>query len=90
MFFRGSYNSSLFAELPKVRWVLPDSYLDVRNKDYGGNDNMFPILVCSISSGPTILLIYSRAVVYFAFSLLIIVLLLVGLLLKYKYTVVGF
>ncbi|XBH93267.1 hypothetical protein VPH35_084233 [Triticum aestivum] len=22
-------------ELPKVRWVLPDSYLDVRNKDYG-------------------------------------------------------
>uniref|UniRef100_A0A1J3DNN1 Uncharacterized protein, mitochondrial n=1 Tax=Noccaea caerulescens TaxID=107243 RepID=A0A1J3DNN1_NOCCA len=23
-------------ELPNVRWVLPDSYLDVRNKDYGG------------------------------------------------------
>ncbi|CAH9107692.1 unnamed protein product [Cuscuta europaea] len=23
-------------ELPEVRWVLPDSYLDVRNKDYGG------------------------------------------------------
>ncbi|WCJ32245.1 Multiple organellar RNA editing factor 8 chloroplastic/mitochondrial [Euphorbia peplus] len=23
-------------ELPGVRWVLPDSYLDVRNKDYGG------------------------------------------------------
>ncbi|XP_073287210.1 multiple organellar RNA editing factor 8, chloroplastic/mitochondrial-like isoform X2 [Primulina huaijiensis] len=23
-------------ELPKVRWVLPDSYLDVRKKDYGG------------------------------------------------------
>ncbi|PIA27289.1 hypothetical protein AQUCO_08100020v1 [Aquilegia coerulea] len=23
-------------ELPRVRWVLPDSYLDVRNKDYGG------------------------------------------------------
>ncbi|XP_044393404.1 multiple organellar RNA editing factor 8, chloroplastic/mitochondrial-like [Triticum aestivum] len=23
-------------ELPKVRWVLPDSYVDVRNKDYGG------------------------------------------------------
>ncbi|KAK3036269.1 hypothetical protein RJ639_031241 [Escallonia herrerae] len=23
-------------ELEKVRWVLPDSYLDVRNKDYGG------------------------------------------------------
>ncbi|WOL01780.1 multiple organellar RNA editing factor 8, chloroplastic/mitochondrial-like isoform X2 [Canna indica] len=22
--------------LPKVRWVLPDSYLDVKNKDYGG------------------------------------------------------
>ena len=25
-----------FAELPNVRWVLPDSYLDVKNKDYGG------------------------------------------------------
>ncbi|KGN53590.1 hypothetical protein Csa_015258 [Cucumis sativus] len=23
-------------QLPKVRWVLPDSYLDVKNKDYGG------------------------------------------------------
>ncbi|GER29177.1 plastid developmental protein DAG [Striga asiatica] len=23
-------------ELPRVRWVLPDSYLDVQNKDYGG------------------------------------------------------
>ncbi|GFP78649.1 uncharacterized protein at3g15000 mitochondrial [Phtheirospermum japonicum] len=23
-------------ELPKVTWVLPDSYLDVKNKDYGG------------------------------------------------------
>ncbi|XP_062169268.1 multiple organellar RNA editing factor 8, chloroplastic/mitochondrial-like [Alnus glutinosa] len=23
-------------EVPGVRWVLPDSYLDVRNKDYGG------------------------------------------------------
>ncbi|AQL09313.1 DAG protein [Zea mays] len=23
-------------EIPKVRWVLPDSYLDVKNKDYGG------------------------------------------------------
>ncbi|XP_043725176.1 multiple organellar RNA editing factor 8, chloroplastic/mitochondrial-like [Telopea speciosissima] len=23
-------------ELPKVRWVLPDSYLNVRNKSYGG------------------------------------------------------
>ncbi|XP_057455847.1 multiple organellar RNA editing factor 8, chloroplastic/mitochondrial-like isoform X2 [Lotus japonicus] len=23
-------------ELPKVRWVLPDSYLNVREKDYGG------------------------------------------------------
>jgi hypothetical protein len=32
-------------ELPKVRWVLPDSYLDVKNKDYGGNDYMFPILI---------------------------------------------
>ncbi|KAG9146144.1 hypothetical protein Leryth_015925 [Lithospermum erythrorhizon] len=23
-------------EIPEVRWVLPDSYLDVKNKDYGG------------------------------------------------------
>lgn len=23
-------------ELPGVLWVLPDSYLDVPNKDYGG------------------------------------------------------
>ncbi|KMZ73308.1 DAG protein [Zostera marina] len=23
-------------EIPGVRWVLPDSYLDVKNKDYGG------------------------------------------------------
>ncbi|XP_010264603.1 PREDICTED: multiple organellar RNA editing factor 8, chloroplastic/mitochondrial-like [Nelumbo nucifera] len=23
-------------ELPRVRWVLPDSYLDVKNKSYGG------------------------------------------------------
>ncbi|XP_016468596.1 multiple organellar RNA editing factor 8, chloroplastic/mitochondrial-like [Nicotiana tabacum] len=23
-------------EVPKVSWVLPDSYLDVKNKDYGG------------------------------------------------------
>jgi hypothetical protein len=28
--------SLCFAELPGVRWVLPDSYLDVKNKDYGG------------------------------------------------------
>ena len=35
----------LFSELPQVRWVLPDSYLDVRNKDYGGNDYVLPILL---------------------------------------------
>jgi hypothetical protein len=45
MFCLESYNFSSFAELPKVRWVLPDSYLDVKNKDYGGNDYMFPILI---------------------------------------------
>ncbi|KAI4388114.1 hypothetical protein MLD38_000475 [Melastoma candidum] len=28
--------SNKIKELPRVRWVLPDSYLDVRNKDYGG------------------------------------------------------
>ncbi|CAN1281258.1 Multiple organellar RNA editing factor 3, mitochondrial [Linum perenne] len=26
----------LYTELPGVLWVLPDSYLDVPNKDYGG------------------------------------------------------
>ena len=26
----------LFEGLPGVLWVLPDSYLDVPNKDYGG------------------------------------------------------
>ncbi|KAF5728054.1 hypothetical protein HS088_TW21G00197 [Tripterygium wilfordii] len=28
--------SEKLKELEKVRWVLPDSYLDVKNKDYGG------------------------------------------------------
>lgn len=28
--------SLIFVELPGVLWVLPDSYLDVPNKDYGG------------------------------------------------------
>ncbi|KAL1188459.1 Multiple organellar RNA editing factor 8, chloroplastic/mitochondrial [Cardamine amara subsp. amara] len=33
----GSEDLSLkIKELPKVKWVLPDSYLDVNNKDYGG------------------------------------------------------
>lgn len=27
---------SFFAGLPGVLWVLPDSYIDVKNKDYGG------------------------------------------------------
>lgn len=25
-----------FEGLPGVLWVLPDSYIDVKNKDYGG------------------------------------------------------
>ncbi|KAL4555106.1 hypothetical protein LXL04_037717 [Taraxacum kok-saghyz] len=29
-------HQSFTSELPGVRWVLPDSYLDVKNKDYGG------------------------------------------------------
>lgn len=34
-----SFKFSMYnAALPKVRWVLPDSYLDVKNKDYGGKD----------------------------------------------------
>ncbi|CAN6588857.1 unnamed protein product [Malus baccata var. baccata] len=28
----------ILAEFPGVRWVLPDSYLDVKNKDYGANE----------------------------------------------------
>ncbi|KAF3453636.1 hypothetical protein FNV43_RR04077 [Rhamnella rubrinervis] len=28
--------SQKIKECPRVRWVLPDSYLDIRNKDYGG------------------------------------------------------
>ncbi|KAK3198706.1 hypothetical protein Dsin_022121 [Dipteronia sinensis] len=28
--------SNEIKKLPNVRWVLPDSYLDVKNKDYGG------------------------------------------------------
>ncbi|KAF3442430.1 hypothetical protein FNV43_RR16346 [Rhamnella rubrinervis] len=28
--------SEKIKDLPRVRWVLPDSYLDVKNKDYGG------------------------------------------------------
>ncbi|KAL7143409.1 hypothetical protein ABFS83_08G188900 [Erythranthe nasuta] len=28
--------SNKIKDLPGVRWVLPDSYLDVKNKDYGG------------------------------------------------------
>lgn len=26
----------MFVGLPGVLWVLPDSYIDVKNKDYGG------------------------------------------------------
>lgn len=34
------------AELPKVRWVLPDSYLDVKNKDYGGErQSQYPFAI---------------------------------------------
>ncbi|CAI0438337.1 unnamed protein product [Linum tenue] len=29
--------SNKLRELPRVRWVLPGSYLDLRNKEYGGN-----------------------------------------------------
>lgn len=40
------------AALPKVRWVLPDSYLDVKNKDYGGKGqkNLFHSLPFSFTS----------------------------------------
>lgn len=31
------YVSSYFVGLPGVLWVLPDSYIDVKNKDYGGD-----------------------------------------------------
>lgn len=29
--------------LPGVLWVLPDSYIDVKNKDYGGSEKTFAI-----------------------------------------------
>lgn len=35
------------SELPGVRWVLPDSYLDVKNKDYGGQECIFYHLALS-------------------------------------------
>jgi len=31
--------SEKFKGLPGVPWVLPDSYIDVKNKDYGGQFN---------------------------------------------------
>jgi len=31
------YACSLGSDQPHVRWVLPDSYLDVKNKTYAGN-----------------------------------------------------
>ncbi|CAJ2653952.1 unnamed protein product [Trifolium pratense] len=32
-----SVSTTTYTELPGVLWVLPDSYLDVPNKDYGGD-----------------------------------------------------
>jgi len=39
-----------FPELKNVRWVLPDSYLDVKNKDYGGKEpfSFVPLYVIQI------------------------------------------
>jgi len=31
----------MLAGLPGVLWVLPDSYIDVKNKDYGGYTYIF-------------------------------------------------
>ena len=74
MVFLGSYDFSSFAELPKVRWVLPDSYLDVKNKDYGGNDYMFPILIYINHQRffVQVLLIYLWTMVYFCILLLLV------------------
>lgn len=35
-FHHGWFLNVSYVGLPGVLWVLPDSYLDVRNKDYGG------------------------------------------------------
>jgi hypothetical protein len=34
--------------LPGVLWVLPDSYIDVKNKDYGGQCNAIDISTASL------------------------------------------
>lgn len=34
----------ILPDLPKVRWVLPDSYLDVKNKDYGGKNMLVSLI----------------------------------------------
>lgn len=36
---------SYFVGLPGVLWVLPDSYIDVKNKDYGGDSFNFPLYI---------------------------------------------
>ncbi|KAL2467210.1 Multiple organellar RNA editing factor 9 [Abeliophyllum distichum] len=36
--------SEKFKGLPGVLWVLPDSYIDVKNKDYGGDKEMVLLL----------------------------------------------
>jgi len=40
------------AELPGVRWVLPDSYLNVKEKDYGGkiSCSVTWLFLCSFST----------------------------------------
>ncbi|MQL70296.1 hypothetical protein Taro_002613 [Colocasia esculenta] len=38
-------------ELPRVRWVLPDSYMDVKNKDYGQWERMKQSISDSIKKG---------------------------------------
>lgn len=39
---------SVFVGLPGVLWVLPDSYIDVKNKDYGGSLFLQPSFCISI------------------------------------------
>uniref|UniRef100_A0A453RZG1 MORF/ORRM1/DAG-like MORF domain-containing protein n=2 Tax=Aegilops tauschii subsp. strangulata TaxID=200361 RepID=A0A453RZG1_AEGTS len=42
--------SEKFKGLPGVLWVLPDSYIDVKNKDYGGWHDTISVAACLCAS----------------------------------------
>jgi hypothetical protein len=43
--------SSCYVGLPGVLWVLPDSYIDVKNKDYGGA-LLYQLMTCCLAYVP--------------------------------------